>query len=157
MRALTGTARRRLVAARRSDEGAASAFVLGIVLALMVVAGLVVDGGRAVNARAEILDDVEQAARAGANQVDVASLRSGGQVVVAPTAARQAAVDHLVALGYDASRVSVSADSATVTVEASDVVPTALLSLVFVDSFEVRGQAVARAATGIVTELGRTP
>src|SRR5690554_5195515 len=78
---------------RVADErGSISVFVLGLVVVLMIVAGLVVDGGRAVNARAEIMDDAEQAARAGANHVDVAALRAGGAISLDAAAARAAAV-----------------------------------------------------------------
>ena len=49
------------------EDGAASVFVLGLVVVLMIVAGLVVDGGRAVNGRAAAMDAAEQAARAGAS------------------------------------------------------------------------------------------
>lgn len=134
------------------DRGSASVFVLGLIVVLMAVAGLVVDGGRAVNARAEIMDDAEQAARAGANRVDDAVLRSGGPVVLNQAAAAQAAADFLVARGYDPGRVTASTNEAEVTVSVTDDVPTTLLSLIFIDSFEVAGSAVARAAVGITTE-----
>lgn len=152
---------RRLIAhlrvARRDDRGAASVLVLGLIVALMVVAGLVVDGGRAVNARAEIMDDAEQAARAGANEIDMASLRSGGAVRVDPVRAQEAARAYLTARGYDGARITVRADQAEVTVTASDDVATALLSLAFIHSFEVQGSASARAAVGIDREITGGP
>lgn len=136
------------------ERGAASVLVLGLIVALMVVAGLVVDGGRAVNARAEIMDDAEQAARAGANQVDLAALRAGGTVRVDAGQARTAAVDYLTARGYDAGRITVQATGAEVDVSVRDTVPTALLAMIFINSFEVEGSAVARAAAGITQETG---
>jgi Flp pilus assembly protein TadG len=139
------------------DEGAVSVFVLALVVVLMVVAGLVVDGGRAVNARAAAFDAAEQAARAAANQVDAATLRATGDVVIDPAAAQAAAVDHLVARGYDAARVTVTSTGTQVTVEVHDDVPTVLLSLVFISSFEVEGVSTARAAAGIAEEITGAP
>lgn len=139
------------------ERGSISVFVLGLVVVLMVVAGLVVDGGRAVNARAEIMDDAEQAARAGANQVDVGALRGGTEVRLDGPAARTAAIDYLVQRGYDPARIQASADQAQVTVAVSDDVPTALLSLIFIRTFQVEGTAVARAALGVDVEITGAP
>lgn len=145
---------RRSCAGGEREAGAASVMVLALVVVLMVVAGLVVDGGRAVNARAAAMDAAEQAARAGANQIDAATLRATGAVVIDPAAASAAAVDHLVARGYDAGRVTVESDAQQVRVAVRDTVPTSLLSLVLIRSFEVEGTATARAAVGIVEEIG---
>ncbi len=136
------------------DAGAASVMVLALVVVLMVVAGLVVDGGRAVNARAAAMDAAEQAARVAANQVADDVLRTGGDVVLDPVAASAAAVDHLVAQGYDAGRVTVEANQQEVQVTVSATVPTSLLALIFIQSFDVEGTATARAAVGIVDEIG---
>jgi len=139
------------------DTGSMSVFVVGLIVALMVLAGLVVDGGRAVNGRAAAADDAEQAARAGANQIDDAVLRSSGAIVIAPAAARQAAADFLASRGYSRGEVSVTVQDQSVTVSVSDDVDTALLSLINVNSFHVTGSATARAAVGIVNEIGGAP
>jgi Flp pilus assembly protein TadG len=132
-------------------------FVLALVVVLMAVAGLVVDGGRAVNARAAAMDAAEQAARAGANQVDAVTLRATGEVLLDPVAAQAAAVDYLIARGYDAGRISVTSDQAQVTATVRDDVPTVLLSLIFIPSFEVEGESSARAAVGIADEITGAP
>ena len=139
------------------ERGSVSIFVIGIVVVLMAVAGLVVDGGRAVNARAQIMDDAEQSARAGANQIDDAAMRSGEPIVLDQDAAAQAAADYLAARGYDPSRVAASADATSISVSVTDTVPTALLSLVFIKSFEVEGTAVAHPAVGVSTEITGAP
>jgi hypothetical protein len=139
------------------DRGAMSAFVVVLVVALLLLAGLVVDGGRAVNARALALDDAEQAARAGANQVDLAHLRDTGEVRLDRGEAERAARAFLVARGYEGGRVQVAPDGNSVTVEVSDRVRTVLLSLALVDDFTVEGTATARAAVGIVDEIGGAP
>lgn len=139
------------------DEGAVSVFVLALVVVLMVVAGLVVDGGRAVNARAAAFDAAEHAARAAANQLEAVTLRATGEMVLDPAAAQAAAVDNLVARGYDAARVTVTTTGTEVTVTVQDDVPTVLLSLAFISSFEVEGVATARAAAGIAEEITGAP
>ncbi|HWJ84081.1 MAG TPA: pilus assembly protein TadG-related protein [Cellulomonas sp.] len=139
------------------EQGTISVFVVGLVVALMILAGLVVDGGRAVNARASATDDAEQAARAGANQIDDGVLRSSGRVVIDQPAARQAAADFLAARGYARGEVEVVVDGASVRVSVGDDVPTALLSLIMINSFHVTGSATARAAVGIVDEIGGAP
>ncbi|WP_029287100.1 pilus assembly protein TadG-related protein [Cellulomonas sp. HZM] len=139
------------------DRGAASVFVIGLIFALMVLAGLVVDGGRAVNGRAAALDDAEQAARAGANEIDEGLLRSTGQVRIDTADAERSARAFVVARGYAADDVHVTANDRTVTVRVQDEVPTALLSLIGVNSFNVTGTATARAAVGIVNEIGGAP
>ena len=144
---------RRLRERLADDTGAVSVFVIGLVLVLMVVAGLVVDGGRAVNARAALADDAEQAARAGANQIDENVLRASGDVRIDPVAARRAAAEFLAVRGYGPEQVTVDADAIEVHVSLTRVVPTQLLSLIMINDFTVDGEATARAAVGIVTEL----
>lgn len=140
---------------RHDDTGSATPFVLGLILVLFAVAGLVADGGRAINARVAITDDAEQAARVGADQLG--DTRGSGTPRIDPVAATAAAQDFLVARGYAGSRIRVSADTDAVEVTVSDVVPTSLLQIVAIDSFTIEGNASARAAVGIVTELQGGP
>lgn len=148
---------RRTWRARGDDRGTATPFVLGLVVVLLAVAGLVADGGRAINARVAITDDAEQAARVGADRVRADTLRGSGTPRIDPVAATAAAQDYLVARGYSGARTSISADEDAVVVRVSDDVPTSLLALVGIDSFTVEGRASARAAIGIVTELQGGP
>ena len=136
-----------------SERGAVSVLVIGIAIALFVMAGLVVDGGNAINARQKISDDVEQAARAGADQIDVLALRQGGVIVVLDARARTAAQSYLVRLGYDPSRIGVDVAGNEVTVSAEDTISTQLLTLIGRNTFEVAGIATARPAAGIIDEV----
>lgn len=138
---------------RHDDTGTATVFVVGLAVILFCLAGLVLDGGLAVNAREQVADDVEQAARAGAERIDVLTLRTTGVVRIDVGAAQLAAEAFLATRGYGAGQVSVAATPATVSVEAHRTVRTALLSIVFVNSFDVSAQATARAAVGITTEV----
>ncbi|HEU5156340.1 MAG TPA: pilus assembly protein TadG-related protein [Streptosporangiaceae bacterium] len=51
-------------------------------LFVIMLAGLVVDGGLAIHARERAADIAEQAARAGADDINVAALRDGGEPTV---------------------------------------------------------------------------
>jgi Flp pilus assembly protein TadG len=137
----------------RSERGAVSVLVIGIAIALFVMAGLVVDGGNAINARQKISDDVEQAARAGADQIDVPTLRQSGIIVVLEGQARTAATSYLVGLGYDPGRIGVDVAGNEVTVTAEDTISTQLLTLIGRNTFEVNGEATARPAAGIIDEV----
>jgi Flp pilus assembly protein TadG len=134
------------------ESGAATVFVVTFAVVLLVMAGLVVDGGLAINARQRVADDVEQAARAGSQHLDLVSLRNGGLVRIDPGPARAAAGDFLAKRDYPAGGVSVTADDLQVTVTAQIEQPTALLSLIFIDHFTVRAQGQARPAVGITGE-----
>ncbi|WP_116952612.1 pilus assembly protein TadG-related protein [Jiangella endophytica] len=127
--------------------------VVTLAVMLFMLAGLVIDGGFAINARQRIYDDAEQAARAAANQIDIDALRETGQVVLLASEARQAAVDYMTARGYDAGRVSVQVNGDEVFVRAEDTVNTSLLQLIFIEDFSIAGQATSRPAVGITGEL----
>jgi Flp pilus assembly protein TadG len=137
---------------RRQDRGAATVFVVTFAIVLLVLAGLVVDGGLALNARQRVSDDVEQAARAGSQRLDVATLRDLGIVRIDPAASAAAARDFLLQRGYPASGIRVTTSALQVTTSASIQQPTALLSLVFVDHFTVTATGQARPAVGITGE-----
>ncbi|MFB6556554.1 pilus assembly protein TadG-related protein, partial [Streptomyces sp. NPDC056405] len=62
------------------DRGQATAFVIGIAAALWLFAGIVVDGGLALAGKARALDVAQEAARSGAQQLDVGQLRHHDEV-----------------------------------------------------------------------------
>lgn len=130
---------------RRDERGAATAFVVGMAITLLACAGLVVDGGTALNARMKLADDAEQAARAGAQELDQGALRDSGVVEVDDAAARQRAGAFMTARGYDVVRIEVTGDSVTVT--ASDVVQAQLLTIIGFDTFDIEATATADAVT----------
>jgi Flp pilus assembly protein TadG len=135
-----------------SDAGAAATlFVLGFAVMLMGVAGLVVDGGLAINARERIADDAEQAARAGAQHIDEAALRADGTLRLASTEARQAARVFLTDQGYSPGDVMVIDNGVEITVRVERQEPTALLQLIGISDFDVAAEASAAAESGIET------
>lgn len=104
-----------MTAHRGDDRGAVSTFLAVIFLALLMAAGLVVDGGRKIVALREASHLADNAARAGAQAIDVDTLRTGGQLHVDPAAATALASDYLTAGGHQ-GQVDVSAGTVTVTV-----------------------------------------
>src|SRR6266700_550025 len=67
-------------AGRALQRGSISMFVVIFTIAVLMLAGLVYDGGLAIAARQRAADIAEEAARAGANAVDVDALRSGASL-----------------------------------------------------------------------------
>jgi Flp pilus assembly protein TadG len=131
------------------DAGNASIVLVLLVPAIFGLAGLVVDGGRALNARQLAADQAEQAARAAADAVDVGAIRAGTGLVIDPLAARSAAERYLAAVGGDGT-VSMAPGSVTVTVTVT--ASTAFLAVVGIARIDVTGTATARPTRGIVSE-----
>jgi Flp pilus assembly protein TadG len=100
-----------------SERGAVSTFLAVLALALLAAAGLVVDGGRKVNTVREASNLADNAARAGAQAIDLDTLRTDGTVRLLPGAAEQEARDYLTELGHTATEIVVTDDTITVTVE----------------------------------------
>lgn len=109
---------------RRDDRGTVTAFVAAVAIALLVTAGLVVDGGRIVAARIEAGDAAAAAARAGAQEV--VGVRAAVPSID-PARARAAALAFLAASGR---RGAVEASSGSVTVTVAVPARPALLGLV---------------------------
>ena len=136
----TGTSR------GRDDRGQVTAFVVVMVAALILCAGLVIDGGLALAARVRAQDEAQSASRAGAEQINLATYRASGTVVLDPTHAVSAAEGYLGGTG-DRGQVSVNGDVVTVTVEATQ--PTQILGIVGLRSLSVSATASATAVRGI--------
>ncbi|MET0468919.1 MAG: Tad domain-containing protein [Aeromicrobium sp.] len=141
------TAERHQQGARR-EQGSASIFVIGMSIVLLVCAGLVVDGGLAINARMRVADDAEQAARVGADSINVEELRATGTIVIDQAQAEQRASGYLVARGYAPGQYSVAfGANNSVVVDVQDTTDTTLLKLINVDTYVVNGQATAEPLT----------
>ena len=121
-----------------SDRGVVTAFVLGLVLAFVVLAGLAVDSGRLVAAHVTAGDHAENAARAGAQEVTLVRL---GWRLVDPRRATATARAYLDAQGLDGD---VTADFRGVTVTVRVRQATTLLRLVGIEEREVSSTRTAR-------------
>jgi hypothetical protein len=129
----------------REDRGSATAWAIGVVAVVGLLAGAVLDGGDAMAARIQALDVAQQAARAGANQIDLGALRNDGLLRLDPGAAQAAAAAFLAASG--ATGVATATPQAvTVTVTRSQ--PTVMLRAVGVTAIAMSATATAVAQTG---------
>lgn len=124
-----------------SERGAAAVFVMLMTVALLVGAGLVIDGGYALAERRALTHQAEQAARVGADALDQASLRDGGTPEVDATRARAAASDFLASVGADAATISVDGPVVHVTIHGHS--KTAILSIVSLEQIPVTASAAA--------------
>jgi len=126
---------------REQERGAMSTFLAVIFLSLLMAAGLVVDGGRKIIALREASHLADNAARAGAQAVDLDILRSTGTIALDRVQATTRASDYLVATGQTGD-VAVAGDTVTVTVSLT--VDPVLLP---VDTFVVTATEAAAAVT----------
>lgn len=131
---------------RRREDGQLSAFVVLLTVPLVLLAGLVVDGGGVLAAHQAAISAAFEAARAGAQAIDIDVLRSSGAVVLNPDEARVQALGYLEAAREDGTVVVVG-NSVTVTVSLRRGL--AVLSAVGVGPVTVSGTATATATQGI--------
>ncbi len=128
----------------REDRGSATAWAIGVVLVVALLSGAVLDGGNAMAARVQALDIAQQAARSGANQLDLARLRDDGQVRLNRGAAQAEAERFLHAAGVSGTA---TATDTSVSVTVTRTQPTLLLQAVGVDSISMSATATAAPAT----------
>lgn len=114
--------------------------------AVLVLFGLVLDGGYTLAARQRAASTAENAARAGAQALDVAELRRTGRIQLDQRAAAAAARTYLTNVG-ETGRVEVRGTTVTVTATARQ--PMTLLRLTGLTTVTVTARASARAASGI--------
>lgn len=129
----------------RRDDGTLSIFVVIVTVALLLAAGLTLDGGRLLATRRQAADIAGNAARAGAQAVDEDELRRG-RTVVDPIAGHDAVVAYLASTPAT-GRATITGD--TVTVDVRMTVRMLLLGLAGVGEASVTASRRARAATGV--------
>jgi Flp pilus assembly protein TadG len=142
-------------ACRDAERGSITLMLAALSVALIALAGIVIDGGVKLRA-AENADAIAQeAARAGAGIVNQSTAYSTGTFVVDQSQAITAARAYLAAAAHggmaDASvRGAVAAqgrDSIRVTVTVTE--PTSVLSIIGIDSMSSTGAATASLVTGV--------
>lgn len=138
----TGRRLRRRARRLSDDRGSAAGWAIGTMAVGLLLAGLLFDGAAAMTAKAQAWTVAQQAARRGADQLDLATLRATGEVLIDPTAAEDAAADWLAQAGISGS-VAATAEQVTVTVTVTEA--TVLLSAVGVDEYTLSATATAEA------------
>jgi Flp pilus assembly protein TadG len=116
------------------DAGMVSAFLIAMLLGLFAVAGLALDPGLALADKSRALGVAEEAARAGAQQLNLTTYRTTGALQLDPAAA-QSAADRYLTLEHATGTVTVAGNTVTVTVTA--IYHTQLWQLVGVDTLTV--------------------
>lgn len=129
-----------------SEQGQVTSFVVVFSLTLLVVAGLVLDGGLLLNARQQAADIAGEAARAGAQAVDIGALRASGRHAIDPLQALADADAYLRQVDADGV-VTATAEQVTVTVTRTQRLQ--LLPLVGLREATVTGSGSARSARGV--------
>lgn len=99
----------------RDERGAVTMFIAVIAVGLIFAAGLAVDGGRKFNGLSLARDLADNAARVGAQEVDLVAYRSTGIPTLDEASARAEANAYLLSTG-NAGVITVNGDEITVTV-----------------------------------------
>jgi Flp pilus assembly protein TadG len=134
------------------DTGSLTLLLAFLMVALLALAGLVIDGGRKLNQSANAYAIAQEAARAGAGMVDRSAAYRSGTFGVNGAQALAAARAYLASAGYNGSVSSDGAQQIRVTVTVRG--RTLMLSLIGIDTMTSTGSAVASLVTG-VTGPGR--
>lgn len=128
----------------RAERGSASVWALLVTAgAFTVLLGLVVDGGRVLDARVAASRAAGQAARAGADALSSAGVRNGVEVIDVERAQAQAQ-------GYlrdNALSGKVVVSGSTVTVTVTGESATQILGVIGISSFPIKETETARAIT----------
>ncbi|MFZ3555834.1 pilus assembly protein TadG-related protein [Streptomyces sp. BH055] len=135
-----GCLRRRLTL--DGDRGQVTAFVAGVLLGLWLFAGIVVDGGLALAAKAQALDIAQEAARTGAQQLDVAGLRGANTIRLRQQAAAATARTYVTGKGASGT---VTVKGADVTVHVTQHQRAQILQLIGVRTLTLTANATAHA------------
>ncbi|MGH3157490.1 MAG: pilus assembly protein TadG-related protein [Streptosporangiaceae bacterium] len=131
----------------RCDRGSLTLMLAVLSVALIALAGLVIDGGAKL-AEAENASAVAQeAARAGAGMISRSRAYGAGQFTVDPGQAVAAAQEYLAAAGYRGSATTVGSASIRVTVHVTE--PTRVLSLIGIDTMTATATATATLEAGV--------
>ncbi|RAG86211.1 hypothetical protein DN069_07595 [Streptacidiphilus pinicola] len=119
-----------------------TAFTVVVLTGLLLFLGITADLGQALAAKVQALGEAQDAARAGAQALDLSALRSSGTVRLLPDGAAQDARAYLARVGVPGT-VTVGAD--TVSVSVTQTVSTHLLTLVGITSLTVHAGTTAHA------------
>lgn len=131
-----------------ADRGSLTLMLAVMFVALLALAGVVIDGGAKLTAAENAAAVAQEAARAGAGMVNEATAHENGSFVVDEDQAIAAANDYLSSAGYAGSAAQgPGTDEIQVTVKVSE--PTKVLSIIGIDTITATGQATANLVSGV--------
>ena len=128
------------------DSGQVTAFVVVMTAALILMIGLVLDGGLTLAARERALGQAQEAARAGAQAINLAIYRQNGNLVLNPAQAEGDADAYLAGIGATGT---VAATGGRVTVTVTIVQPMQILDAAGLHAVTVHATASAVPVRGI--------
>jgi hypothetical protein len=128
------------------DSGQVTAFVVVMAAALVLMIGLVLDGGLTLSARERALGEAQEAARAGAQAVNLVIYRQDGDLVLDPAQAEADADAYLASIGATGTA---TATGGLVTVTVTIVQPMQILSAAGLHAVTVHATASAVPVRGI--------
>jgi hypothetical protein len=134
-------------AIRDPEQGSITPYAIVFITVLMLFVGLVVDVGNKLRAGWEAVGIAEEAARAGAGQIDRAAAYRGDQLVVDRGAALRAAQAHLSKSGHRGNVAISGPTSVRVTVTVTK--ETWLLSLVGLSTVSMTAHTNAELVAGV--------
>jgi Flp pilus assembly protein TadG len=129
------------------ERGSLTLMLAALMVALLALAGLVIDGGRKLNESSRAYAIAEEAARAGAGMVDRSVAYRSGAFNVDEAQALAAARAYLADAGYTGSVRPDGTQRIRVSVTVTQ--PTLVLSLIGMDSMTSTSSAVASLVTGV--------
>lgn len=139
----------------REDSGRVAAFTVVITAAVLLFAGVVLDGGLALAAKIRAIGQAQEAARAGAQAIDLTAYRATGTLRLDPAQADRLAHAYLAdAHSTGTETVVVTGDRVTVTIHTAQ--STRLLGLVGIRTIQVTGTGSAHPDRGLAG-LGAGP
>ena len=138
------TARRHI--SLRDDRGAATAWMLILIPVVLAAIGFVCDAGLAIRDWNTAHSQAAAAARAGAQQINLAGYRSGGRLRLDPAAAKAAAIGYLHAAQLSGT---VAATTTTVTVTVTHTTRTQLLGLIGINTLTETATVTATPLHGV--------
>lgn len=136
----------RWAARLRQDGGSLTLFTSIVLGTLMLFAAVSLDLGAALSAKIRALHAASEAARMGAQQLDIPALHSGQLRFLNPDQARAAAQRFLASSGATGT---VTATAASVTVSATARQRTWILPIVGIDSIAMTADATASPETAL--------
>ncbi|WP_329583498.1 pilus assembly protein TadG-related protein [Streptomyces sp. NBC_01361] len=137
---------RATAAKERREHGSMSLFFAVTTVGLLLVMGLLVDGGGALNASNRATSLAQEAARTAGQQIDPAQAIEGKAITIDPEAAQGAAQDYLAAAGVDGD-VQITDAGRTMTVTVHDTYNTTFAQLIGQGTINVTGHASAHLQT----------
>ncbi|MEV0318138.1 pilus assembly protein TadG-related protein [Streptomyces sp. NPDC050658] len=128
------------------DGGQITVFVVLITAAVLMFAALALDGGLALAAKVRAIGEAQEAARSGAQAIDLAAYRRDGTLRLLPDQAQRRAQTYLAATG-DSGNITATEDTVTVTVTAHQ--RTQMLGLLGIDALSVTATSSAEPVRGV--------